>query len=92
MERKVPRNDGTSFMERFVAFRYFPLRDIQKQRLLEKKRRQNVTNRGIIYLLPLIISVFALFVVWFSLRRSILRRERSMWGYMMLSQNDSFAP
>ncbi|VDN52654.1 unnamed protein product, partial [Dracunculus medinensis] len=72
--------------------RYFPLRDIQKQRLLEKKRRQNVTNRGIIYLLPLIISVFALFVVWFSLRRSILRRERSMWGYMMLSQNDSFAP
>ncbi|VDM46310.1 unnamed protein product [Toxocara canis] len=73
--------------------RYFPLRDMQRRNLLDKRRRESTTSRGSIYILLGAAACFILVVILQRCRhvnRGFLRREPSIWGYMMLSQDQLY--
>ncbi|VDK42755.1 unnamed protein product [Anisakis simplex] len=72
--------------------RYFPLRDMQRRNWLDKRRHLTTTNKSSIYVLLMIALCIILGIIWKSLvgsKNGLLRREPSIWGYMMLSQDQS---
>lgn len=73
--------------------RYFPLRDVQRRYLLDKRRRENAHSRRSLYVLLIFAVCIILAVVlqrWWHVKRGLLKREPSMWGYMMLSQDQLY--
>uniref|UniRef100_A0A915AUY6 Nucleoside-diphosphatase mig-23 n=3 Tax=Parascaris univalens TaxID=6257 RepID=A0A915AUY6_PARUN len=73
--------------------RYFPLRDVQRRYLLEKRRRENAHSRGslcVLFIFAVCIIVAVVLQRWWHVKKGFLKREPSMWGYMMLSQDQLY--
>lgn len=72
--------------------RYFPLRDEQRRNLLYKRRRGEEAEWGFAYAVLMVAACATLIIAcgrWFTGARR-LRREPSLWGYLMVPQDEYY--